>query len=194
MHDGQIFVLCIIALSIFGGTARSWFRAKAGLPQEDYAIRAAAAAGISAVTDLEAERKVLLLSTENEKLTGKIGAAGGAPRGPRTHRHRSRRAYRPRDRGAARPLNQRFFSEQTNMNPFEMVVAIIFLVTVGRVLQSYLRSRPERPVVTADDPDTIRMRDEMRSLKERIAVLERVITDNHGSLDLDRQIERLRDR
>ena len=80
------------------------------------------------------------------------------------------------------------------MNPFEMVVAIIFLVTAGRVIQSYLRSRPDQPVVTADDPDTIRMRDEMRTMKERIAVLERVITDNHGSLDLDRQIERLRDR
>ena len=80
------------------------------------------------------------------------------------------------------------------MNPFEMVVAIIFLVTTARVLQTYLRGRQDQPAVTADDPDTIRMRDEMRAMKERIAVLERVITDNHGSLDLDRQIERLRDR
>lgn len=80
------------------------------------------------------------------------------------------------------------------MNPFEMVVAIIFLVTVGRVLQVYLRGRQDRPTVTAEDPDTLKMREEMRGMKERIAVLERVITDNHGSLDLDRQIERLRDR
>ena len=80
------------------------------------------------------------------------------------------------------------------MNPFEMVVAIIFIVIVGRVLQTYMRSRPDQPAVTADDPDTLRMRDDMRAMKERIAVLERVITDNHGSLDLDRQIERLRDR
>ena len=40
----------------------------------------------------------------------------------------------------------------------------------------------------------IRAREEMRAMKDRIAVLERVITDNHGSLDLDRQIEQLRDR
>lgn len=80
------------------------------------------------------------------------------------------------------------------MNPFEMVVAIIFLVTAGRVIQSYLRARPDQPVVTAEDPDTLRLRDDVRAMKERIAVLERVITDNHGSLDLDRQIERLRDR
>ena len=79
------------------------------------------------------------------------------------------------------------------MNPFEMVVAIIFLVTIGRVLQTYLRGRPDRPVV-AEDPDTLRLREDMRQMKERIAVLERVITDNHGSLDLDREIERLRDR
>jgi hypothetical protein len=31
-------------------------------------------------------------------------------------------------------------------------------------------------------------------MKERIQVLERVITDNHKSVDLDREIERLRDR
>ncbi len=80
------------------------------------------------------------------------------------------------------------------MNPFEMVVAIIFLVTTARVLQTYLRGRQDQPTVTVDDPDTVRMRDEMRAMKDRIAVLERVITDNHGSLDLDRQIERLRDR
>ncbi|WP_375394074.1 hypothetical protein [uncultured Sphingomonas sp.] len=80
------------------------------------------------------------------------------------------------------------------MNPFEMVVAIIFLVTAGRVLQSYLRTRSDRPAPVADNPDTLRMRDEMRIMKERIQVLERVITDNHGSLDLDRQIERLRDK
>lgn len=80
------------------------------------------------------------------------------------------------------------------MNPFEMVVAIIFLVTTARVLQTYLRGRQERPATTVDDPDTLRMREEMRAMKDRIQVLERVITDNHGSLDLDRQIERLRDR
>ncbi|WP_443030038.1 hypothetical protein [Sphingomonas sp. ZB1N12] len=35
---------------------------------------------------------------------------------------------------------------------------------------------------------------EVQQMKERIQVLERVITDNHKSVDLDREIERLRDR
>ncbi|WP_333978126.1 hypothetical protein [Sphingomonas aerolata] len=46
----------------------------------------------------------------------------------------------------------------------------------------------------ADTADTLRLRDEVRQMKERIQVLERVITDNHKSVDLDREIERLRDR
>ena len=62
MHDGQIFVLCIIALSIFGGTARSWFRAKAGLPEQDCDRRRGRRS--IGVTDLAAERQVQLLSSE----------------------------------------------------------------------------------------------------------------------------------
>ena len=41
--------------------------------------------------------------------------------------------------------------------------------------------------------EVTRAQEEIRQLKERVQVLERVITDNHNSLDLDRQIERLRD-
>ncbi len=79
------------------------------------------------------------------------------------------------------------------MNPFSMVVAIIFIVTVGKIIQSYLRTKANQPnpVLSAD---AVRAADEVRQLKERVAVLERVITDNHGSLGLDREIERLRDR
>ena len=72
MHDGQLFVLAIIAISVFGGTAKMWVRAKAGLPPEDREERRSRRRSIGA-TDLAAERQVLLLSTENEKLTGKIG-------------------------------------------------------------------------------------------------------------------------
>ena len=38
------------------------------------------------------------------------------------------------------------------------------------------------------------LRAEVQQLKERIQVLERVITDERKSIDLDREIERLRDR
>ncbi len=78
------------------------------------------------------------------------------------------------------------------MNPFEMVVAIVFLVTIGRVLQA--RYRHGVPAPDAEAGEAIRAREEIRALKERIQVLERVVTDNHGSRDLDAEIERLRDR
>jgi hypothetical protein len=44
------------------------------------------------------------------------------------------------------------------------------------------------------DPDADRMRDEIRTLKERIHVLERIATDNNSANDINRQIEQLRDR
>lgn len=80
------------------------------------------------------------------------------------------------------------------MGPFSMVVAIIFIVTVGRVLQSRYRALGRQQEGAVQSADSMRMQDEVRQLKERIAVLERVVTDNHGSLGLDREIERLRDR
>ena len=80
------------------------------------------------------------------------------------------------------------------MGPFSMVVAIIFIVTVGKVLSNRYRALGHQQVHQVQSADAMRVQDEMRQLKERIAVLERVITDNHGSIGLDREIERLRDR
>jgi len=81
------------------------------------------------------------------------------------------------------------------MNPFEMVVAIIIVVTIGRVLQARYRSegRGSQPDPT-EAMESQRLRMEVQSLRERVQVLERVITDNHSSSDLDREIERLRDK
>jgi hypothetical protein len=86
------------------------------------------------------------------------------------------------------------------MNPFEMVVAIIVIVTVGGVLKARYGVRKDQwgneTIVgpAADSADAARLRDEIRSLKERIQVLERVITDDNRSIELDREIERLRDK
>ncbi|MEP7349335.1 MAG: hypothetical protein ABI668_05205 [Sphingorhabdus sp.] len=44
------------------------------------------------------------------------------------------------------------------------------------------------------DPDADRTREEIRALKERIHVLERIATDNNSANDINRQIEELRDR
>jgi hypothetical protein len=81
------------------------------------------------------------------------------------------------------------------MGPFSMVVAIVFILMIGRVLQE--RYRAIGRVRDGDgypSVDVVRSQDEVRQLKERVAVLERLITDNHGRADLERQIEQLRDR
>lgn len=79
------------------------------------------------------------------------------------------------------------------MNPFEFVLALIAIITIGRVVQQVLKSRAHGHG-GHDRPETLQAFEEVRQLKERIQVLERVITDNHGSRRLDDEIERLRDR
>lgn len=86
------------------------------------------------------------------------------------------------------------------MNPFEMVVAIIVVVTIGRVLTArygHRKDSHDNDYVRSSDPmeaaENARLRDEVRLLKERVQVLERVITDNNSSMRLDAEIEKLRD-
>lgn len=74
-----------------------------------------------------------------------------------------------------------------------MVVLIVLIGVIGGIVKSRHRAAAHLKG-TGPDADTLRLTDEVRALKERIAVLERVVTDNHGSLGLDREIERLRDR
>jgi hypothetical protein len=83
------------------------------------------------------------------------------------------------------------------MNPFEMVVAIVAIASIASVLRAKYgvvrRGKGEEFVGHLQpDPDAARLRDEIRALKERIAVLERIATD--GSTALDREIEALRER
>ncbi len=80
------------------------------------------------------------------------------------------------------------------MNPFSMVVAIILIVSVSKIISRYIAAQGQAQNTAVQSADAMRAQDEVRQLKERVAVLERVITDNHGSLGLDREIERLRDR
>lgn len=76
-----------------------------------------------------------------------------------------------------------------------MVVLIVAIVVIGRIIQA--RHRAQDQSDTGDAPanqENRLLRGEVQTLKERIQVLERVITDTHSSSDLDREIERLRDR
>ncbi|WP_414902996.1 hypothetical protein ACMT1E_06995 [Sphingomonas flavalba] len=81
------------------------------------------------------------------------------------------------------------------MNPFEMVVLIVAITAVASVLRARYgigRSRGGRQDIAVPDAEASRMRDEIRALKDRVAVLERLATDDNNSLE--REIERLRDK
>ena len=75
-----------------------------------------------------------------------------------------------------------------------MVVLIVLIGTIGKVMTRRYQALGHRDADPVQSADAMRMAEEVRALKDRIAVLERVVTDNHGSIGLDREIERLRDR
>lgn len=76
-----------------------------------------------------------------------------------------------------------------------MVVLIVLIAVIGGIVKN--RHRAERRgsgANAAPDAESVRLHEEVRTLRERIQVLERVITDTHARNDLDQQIEQLRDR
>jgi hypothetical protein len=84
------------------------------------------------------------------------------------------------------------------MGPFEMVIAIVAIVTVGSIIRAkhgIRRDRRGNEYSLHDETiqaENRQLREELRGMKERLAVLERLATDNNSSLD--REIEKLRDR
>jgi len=76
------------------------------------------------------------------------------------------------------------------VGPFTMTVLIVLIVAIAKVLSARYKAlgRQERAALPAAGE-----RDELRALRERVAVLERVVTDTHQGSALDREIERLRD-
>jgi predicted nucleic acid-binding Zn-ribbon protein len=87
------------------------------------------------------------------------------------------------------------------MNPYEMVIGIVLIVTVGSIIRAKMgvgRDKAGNDFALRDPAlgeENRQLRSEITNLKDRIAVLERVITDtNSNSANLDREIESLRDR
>jgi hypothetical protein len=90
------------------------------------------------------------------------------------------------------------------MNPFEMVIGIVLIATIGSVLKA--RYQAKHGIIEDEDmmgnktqrlmhdTDKGKMSDEIAALKERIQVLERIATDNNSANDINRQIEELRGR
>ena len=78
------------------------------------------------------------------------------------------------------------------MNPAEMIVLIVLIVTIGKVFSGRRRNKGVGTEIIQANPDNARMREEVKMLKDRIAVLERIATDNSSATALDREIEKLR--
>ena len=71
MHvDGMVFVLAIIAITSGGWIVNNWLRMKHGYAPVDRRGRRLDA--LDAGTGPDAQRKIELLSTENDRLTGQI--------------------------------------------------------------------------------------------------------------------------
>ena len=80
------------------------------------------------------------------------------------------------------------------MNPFEMVVLIVLItgiVSIVRARYGIRRDKKGNEIQVRDDGETQRLRDEVKTLKDRVAVLERIATDKHQLLE--QEFERLRD-
>ena len=78
------------------------------------------------------------------------------------------------------------------MNPFEFVIAIVVITGIFSLLRHRMgvRHRWERPA--KDSQETLRLREEVTQLKERLKVLERIAVEKENSLA--KEIESLRDR
>ena len=82
------------------------------------------------------------------------------------------------------------------MNPFEMVVGIVLIVMVGSIIRArhgLHRDRRGPGHRVGNDVETQALQAEIRALKERIQVLERIATDSNRAVTLDQEIEKLRD-
>lgn len=79
------------------------------------------------------------------------------------------------------------------MNPAEMIVLIVLIAVIGGIVLSRQHYAAQAHKGPGDGQDEA-LRHEMIALRERIKVLERVVTDQHASHDLGSEIERLRDR
>lgn len=89
------------------------------------------------------------------------------------------------------------------MNLWEMIVAVVVIATIGSVIKARYGVHQDKDgnevyrggnADAASVAENARLRDEVRALKERVQVLERVVTDTEGSVRLDREIESLRDK
>jgi hypothetical protein len=75
-----------------------------------------------------------------------------------------------------------------------LIVAIVMIAGIIRAKYGYSRRGRDRhqPLASQDSAETLRLREEVKMLKERLHVLERITVDKENSLS--REIDSLRDR
>ena len=74
-----------------------------------------------------------------------------------------------------------------------LIVAIVMVASIIRAKYGYSRRRSGDGALPAEErAETLRLRDEVKEIKERIKVLERITVEKENSLAA--QIEELRDR
>jgi hypothetical protein len=80
------------------------------------------------------------------------------------------------------------------MNPFEMVAIIVVAVMIAGVLRAKYSQRggDAESISPQERAESLRLREEVKELKERIKVLERITVEKENSLS--KQIDELRDR
>jgi predicted Holliday junction resolvase-like endonuclease len=83
------------------------------------------------------------------------------------------------------------------MNPFEFVLVLLAMMFIFTIIRHKMgipvRSmRQMRGSDAEDSTETLRLREEVRDLKERLKVLERITVEKENSLA--KEIESLRDR
>ena len=78
------------------------------------------------------------------------------------------------------------------MNQFEMVAIIVIAVMIASVLRARYGRRESAKDSPREQGETLRLREEVSQLKERLKVLERITVEKENSLA--NEIESLRDR
>ncbi len=80
------------------------------------------------------------------------------------------------------------------MNPFEFVLALLFMIFMFSLLRHRIggRHRSDREAGSMETEENARLRQQVKQLQDRIHVLERIVTDRGA--ETAAQIEALRER
>ncbi len=74
------------------------------------------------------------------------------------------------------------------------IVIIVAITSIAKVLRSHHVAQARIEAARGDSAETTALAREVAALNSRIAVLERIVTENRSSLNLAHEIDALRDR